>query len=154
MQNPIKAIVEWNKKAGLLDMPHIATKEDAYIIEEALEDHSGLTMLADQLNMKEPENADAKGISRTIMAFASYEDNELTDLARLDKACDKVVFAIGDMAKLGLSAQEITNALNIVMTANNQKLSAGRDAEGKQMKPEGFIPPEGELQKLLDKRGQ
>jgi len=29
MMNPIKVIGDWNKKAGLLDMPHIAAKEDA-----------------------------------------------------------------------------------------------------------------------------
>lgn len=153
MNNPIKEIVTWNEKAGLLDMPHICHKEDAYIIEEALEDYSGLTILADQLNIEEPENACAKTVSRFIMGMVHCGD-ELSDLARLDKACDKVVFAVGDMAKLGLSAQEITKALNIVMNANNQKLSAGKDAEGKQLKPEGFIPPEAELQKLLDNRGK
>ena len=148
MQNPIKAIVDWNSKAGLLDMPHISTKEDAYIIEEALEDHTNLHILADILKTR----SDAKTVSRRIMYIVGGE--ELTPVTRLDKACDKVVFAIGDMAKLGLSAQEITKALNIVMYANNQKLSAGKDSEGKQLKPEGFIPPEPELQKLLDAKGK
>lgn len=153
MQNPIKTIVDWNRKAGLLDLPHISHKEDAYIIEEALEDYSGLVILADQLGMEDLTTVCAKTVSRHIMTFAEHNDN-LTPLARLDKACDKVVFAIGDMAKLGLNAQEITKALNIVMNANNQKLSAGKDAEGKQMKPEGFVPPEAELQKLLDERNK
>lgn len=151
MNNPIKEIVAWNQKAGLLDLPHVSHKEDAYIIEEAIEDYSGLAILAEQLCIDDAGNACAKTVSRAIMGFVNIDDN-LTDLARLDKACDKIVFAVGDMAKLGLTAQEITRALNIVMNANNQKLSAGRDAEGKQMKPEGFIPPEGELQKLLDER--
>ena len=149
--NPIKVIVDWNRKAGLLELPHVSAKEDAYIIEEAIEDYSGLAILADQLCVEDPSGACAKTVSRAIMGFVNQND-ELTDLARLDKACDKIVFAVGDMAKLGLSAQEITKALNIVMNANNQKLSAGRDAEGKQLKPEGFVPPEAELQKLLDER--
>ena len=155
MRNPIKEIVTWNQKAGLLEMPHLAHKEDAYIIEEALEDYSGLSKLADHLGMLSANDIkiNAKDISRFIMAIIDLNDN-ITPVNRLDKACDKVVFAVGDMAKLGLSAQEITKALNIVMHANNQKLLAGRDSEGKQMKPEGFIPPEIELQKLLDEIGK
>lgn len=153
MLNPIKEIVTWNQKAGLLDMPHLAHKEDAYIIEEALEDYKGLDRLADQLGMLSANDIeiDAKSVSRAIMVIVNLND-DIAPVNRLDKACDKVVFAVGDMAKLGLSAQEITKALNIVMHANNQKLLAGRDSEGKQMKPEGFIPPEIELQKLLDER--
>jgi hypothetical protein len=57
------------------------------------------------------------------------------------------------MAKLGLSAQQITEALNIVMKANNQKLSMPKDEHGKLMKPaSSFVGPEAELQKLLDER--
>ena len=76
----------------------------------------------------------------------------ISDVDRLDKACDAVVFAVGSMAKLGLNAQQITKALNIVMKANNQKLSMPKDEHGRLMKPDSFVGPEAELQKLLDER--
>lgn len=74
----------------------------------------------------------------------------ITDVARLDKACDAIVFAIGSMTKLGLDHHAITKALNIVNDANKQKLDSKRDAEGKLLKPEGFVGPEVKLQELLD----
>ena len=56
------------------------------------------------------------------------------------------------MAKLGLNAQQITQAINAVMKANNAKLNCPKDASGKLTKPEGFVGPEEELQAILDKR--
>ena len=79
----------------------------------------------------------------------------ITDVDRLDKACDSVVYAIGSMAKLGLSAQEITQALNIVMDKNLEKLrNKSYDAEGKLLKDPSFVGPEAQLQLLLDKRAK
>ena len=76
----------------------------------------------------------------------------LSDVDRLDKACDAVVFAIGSMAKLGLNPQQITQSLNIVMEANMAKLKMGKDEHGKLLKPAGFTGPEPKLQALLDSR--
>jgi len=151
MLNPIKSIVKYNKDAGLLEKPYDDFLESSFQIEEALEGHNTLPYLAMQLNMGS-EVADAKEISREIVSQANY-NYELSDVDRLDKACDAVVYAIGSMAKLGLDAQQITKALNIVMQFNNAKLVNKQvDSAGKLMKPEGFVGPEAELQKLLDQR--
>ena len=76
----------------------------------------------------------------------------ITDVDRLDKACDAIVYAVGSIAKLGLSAQQVTQALNIVMDANQAKLGCPKDEFGKLMKPANFPNPEPRLQALLDQR--
>jgi len=135
MENPIKSIVAFNKKAGLLDNGYNDFLEASCLIEEAFEgfDHLG--------------NYSAKDRARLLMEDANFLG---TNVDRLDKACDATVFAIGSMAKLGLNAQEITKALNIVMKANNQKLGMPKDEYGKLQKPDNFNPPEPQLQLLLD----
>ena len=54
------------------------------------------------------------------------------------------------MEKLGLDHHAITKALNIVNDANKAKLGMSRDAEGKLLKPEGFVGPEVKLQDAID----
>lgn len=76
----------------------------------------------------------------------------MSDVDRLDKACDAIVFAVGSMAKLGLSPSQIHQALNIVMDANQAKTGCPKDAEGKLMKNSKFEGPEEKLQEILDKR--
>ena len=149
MNNPIKDIVAFNQKAGLLEAGYDDFLEDSFTIEESLEKHDNLLNLSSVLG--HPSDS-PKELSRYIVNCATTETTPLSDLDRLDKACDKVVFAVGAMAKLGLSAQQITKALNIVMKANNQKLSMPKDEHGKLMKPDSFVGPEVELQKLLDER--
>ena len=73
----------------------------------------------------------------------------ITDVDRLDKACDAIVYAIGSIAKLGLDHHGITKALNIVNNANKAKLGMARDKHGKLLKPDDFVGPEAELAKLL-----
>ena len=102
--------------------------------------------------------SDPKTLSRMVVNAAldtelsGYED--ITDVDRLDKACDAIVYAIGSMTKLGLDHHAITKALNIVNDANKAKLGMSRDAEGKLLKPEGFVGPEVKLQELLDGIGK
>ena len=149
MNNPIKDIVAFNQKAGLLEAGYDDFLESSFQIEEALEGFD-LVLLASQLY---PENCTtAKYLSRHITTMAGAKKIKLSDVDRLDKACDAVVFAVGSMAKLGLNAQQITKALNIVMKHNNQKLSMPKDEFGKLMKPDDFVGPEPEFQKLLDGR--
>jgi predicted HAD superfamily Cof-like phosphohydrolase len=74
----------------------------------------------------------------------------VSDVDRLDKACDAVVYAIGSIAKLGLDHHGITKALNIVNAANKAKLGMPRDEHGKLLKPDNFVGPEAQLQELLD----
>ena len=73
----------------------------------------------------------------------------ITDVDRLDKACDAIVYAIGSIAKLGLDHHGITKALNIVNNANKAKLGMARDKHGKLLKPANYTGPEAELAKLL-----
>ena len=77
---------------------------------------------------------------------------QLTDVERLDKACDAIIFAFGYIFKLGLTPEQASRALSIVMAANMQKLTMPRDSYGKQMKNPNFVGPETALSKLLAER--
>jgi predicted HAD superfamily Cof-like phosphohydrolase len=153
LENPIKQIYKFNQQAGLLENGYSDVLESSYQIEEALENFN-LSSLCDTLYM--PTESSPKEVSREILRLAISDiDNSFTGLAdvdRLDKACDAVVFAVGSMAKLGLNPQQITKALNIVMKANFTKLAMPKDEHGKLTKPDDFVGPEVELQRLLDER--
>jgi len=155
MLNPIKEIIRFNKEAGLLDNGYDDKLEASFLIEEALEglicpdyDYENFpnsTELTDEFGGLGP-----KEIARTLVNKTAY--NNLSDVDRLDKACDAVVFAIGSMTKLGLDHHSITKALNIVMKANFTKLGQKVDHAGKLSKPADFVGPEPELQALLQQR--
>lgn len=151
----IKDIVAFNQKAGLLEAGYDDFLESSFQIEEALE---GFTNLNEFVTIVDADDSTPKEVARAIVEIAmgnhidSRDRDTLSNVDRLDKACDAVVFAVGSMAKLGLSAQQVTKALNIVMKYNNQKLSMPKDEYGKLMKPADFTGPEPELQKLLDER--
>jgi predicted HAD superfamily Cof-like phosphohydrolase len=160
MENPIKRIIKFNQQAGLVDKGYDDFLESSFQIEEALEgfhqdhlDHLGFMLEID--DDRSPERiAKRIALAAVVGTGGPYShDVPIPDVDRLDKACDAVVFAVGSMAKLGLNAQQITQALNIVMNANFRKLGASKDEHGKQLKPEGWTGPEAELQALLDKRG-
>jgi len=144
--NPIKQIYKFNQEAGLLEKGYSDERECAYPIEEALEGFNTTELLA-QLSME--RGASPKDISRRIIDL-TINGEDIQNVDRLDKHLDAIVFAFGSIFKLGLSPQEAMKALSIVADANIQKLTVGVDSEGKQMKPEGFIPPETQLQKILD----
>ncbi len=148
MQNIIEQVYDFNQQAGLLCLGYSDTLESAFQIEEALEGFSNLPTLADRL---QADTQSPKDLSRIIVRLASGLD-QISDVDRLDKACDAIVFAIGSMAKLGLTASQIEQALSIVTTANLQKLGMTKDAYGKLIKPSDFIGPEVLLQQLLDER--
>jgi hypothetical protein len=148
MQNPIKRIVSFNKDAGLLNKPYDDFLESSFLIEEALEGFD-LSVLGPKIGANASLDFSPKHISRLIVGQSC---NPIPDVDRLDKACDAVVYAIGSMAKLGLSAQDITQALNIVMDKNLEKLKNKKyDAEGKLLKNESFVGPEAQLQLILDR---
>ena len=77
-------------------------------------------------------------------------EGTLSNVDRLDKACDAIVFALGSMAKLGLNPDQIQRALHAVTTANLQKLDMPKDEHGKLMKPADFIGPEVALAHILE----
>jgi len=150
MNNPIKLIVQFNQNAGLLENGYDDFLESSFQIEEALEGFNLKDMDTEfsSSGLTYPD-ASPKSVSRNIVSAVV---TKLSDVDRLDKACDAVVFAIGSMAKLGLNAQQITKALNVVMYHNNAKLAMPKDEHGKLMKSPDFIGPEKELQKILDER--
>ena len=140
----IDAIYQFNEQAGLLEQGYNDFSESAYQIEEALEGYEiaqGFTVHLDT----------PKEMSRTIVrAQGSFVG---TDVDRLDKAIDAIVFAVGSIAKLGLTPPQIREAIEIVTTANLQKLSNIKiDSNGKLLKDSNFIGPETKLQELLDRR--
>lgn len=153
--DPIELIYTFNEQAGLLDKPYNDFLESSFQIEEALEGFTDLPCLANILarnDLVTVESDKPKHLARAIVALAGTECDDIPDVDRLDKACDAVVFAVGSMAKLGLSPDQIKQALTIVMNKNLQKLSMPKDEHGKLMKPDDFEGPEAELQILLDQR--
>ena len=139
----IDAIYQFNEQAGLLEQGYNDFSESTYQIEEALEGYEiahGFTVHLDT----------PKEMSRTIVRAQGPFIG--TDVDRLDKAIDAIVFAVGSIAKLGLTPPQIREAIEIVTTANLQKLSMPKDEFGKLTKPANFIGPEAKLQKLLDRR--
>ena len=153
MQDFVTSIHEFNKLAGLLDQPLDDYREASFIIEEALEGFD-LQKLA---NFLHSDDQRPKTVARSIVAYCRESQSgmyptPLTDVERLDKACDAIVFAFGYIFKLGLTPEQASRALSIVMAANMQKLTMPRDSYGKQMKPDSFEGPEAKLQRLLEER--
>ena len=154
----VQQIYDFNKQAGLLEKGYDDFLESSFQIEEALEGIScsgqggGLPTLArilnDNVDYLTPIEPTHKSVARGIVEAAYYSN--ASDVDRLDKACDAIVFAIGSMAKLGLTTAQIIEAMNIVTEANLQKLSMPKDEHGKLTKPANFVGPETKLQALLD----
>ena len=140
----IDAIYQFNEQAGLLEQGYNDFSESAYQIEEALEGYEieyGFTVDLDT----------PKEMSRTIVRAQGPFIG--TDVDRLDKAIDAIVFAVGSIAKLGLTPPQIREAIEIVTTANLQKLSNIKvDSNGKLLKDSNFIGPEKKLQEILNER--
>lgn len=151
MQDFITSIHEFNKLAGLLDQPLDDYREASFIIEEALEGFD-LQKLAHFLHS---DGQTPKTVARSIVAYCRESQSgmyptQLTDVERLDKACDAIIFAFGYIFKLGLTPEQASRALSIVMAANMQKLTMPRDSYGKLMKSDNFEGPEAKLQRLLE----
>lgn len=168
---PIEQIYNWNREAGLLDKPYDDFLESSFQVEEALEKFNSLHVVAEAIN-REHFNAcksdTPKDVARGIVSLAQaevYDTNgegtgepeTLSDVDRLDKACDAVVYAVGSMAKLGLNPIQINKALSAVMESNMAKLKCPKDECGKLTKPADFdelYAPEPRLQALLDERNK
>lgn len=162
--NPIELIHKFNHDAGLVEKGYNDFLESSFQIEEALEGFSSINLSRiGQSLFKDFPHSDKlpKHIARGLMVYLNKDKEHtpydevyvpLSDVDRLDKACDAVVFAIGSMTKLGLSVDQITRSLNTVMSANFQKLTMPKDSHGKLMKPDDFVGPEEALQKILDER--
>ena len=156
-------VYDFNDKAGLIEAGYDDFRESAFQVEEAIENFS-LESVRTKLENSHPyysqcpsyEPATAKDVARALLLHCTKPVDgstySITDVDRLDKACDAIIFAIGSMAKLGLSPEQMRQALDIVAKANLAKLSMPKDEYGKLTKNPDFIGPEKELQKLLDER--
>lgn len=160
----IDEIYDFNLKAGLLDQPYSDFLESSFQIEEALEGfdsgrlrrlYSLLDSLTKPVELPEEFDVTPKDVSREIITRVNKSttgNNNIPDVDRLDKAIDALVFAIGSMAKLKLTPEQITRAISVVTQANLQKLSMPKDEFGKLQKPADFVGPETQLQSILDER--
>lgn len=144
----------FNQQAGLLNKGYDDFLESSFQIEEALEGFMHLSTLANVLEVDATSPKLQRELSRKIISLAQKGQSQhpISDVDRLDKACDAIVFALGSIFKLGLTPAQATQALNVVMKANMAKLSMPKDEHGKLMKPVDFVGPEAELQAILDKR--
>ena len=150
MSDFVTEIYEFNKLAGLLDQPLDDYREASFIIEEALEGFD-MQKLAHFLH----SDPTPKAVSRSIVTYCRESQSgmyptTLTDVERLDKAVDAIVFAFGYIFKLGLTPAQAARAISIVMSSNRQKLTMPRDSFGKLMKPDNYRHPDEELRKLLE----
>lgn len=162
MSNFVQEIYDFNQQAGLLEKGYNDFLESSFQIEEALEGFDSIRLtklhrkIADpMLNFPEDYISTAKTVSREILAHVSKSNtgnNNISDVERLDKAIDAIVFAIGSIAKLGLNVEQIYRAIGAVTEANLQKLTMPKDEHGKLTKPADFVGPEVKLQTILDER--
>ena len=158
MENTVKAICQFNDKAGLSNRPFDDKLEASFLIEEALEDFDRLDILAEILSKNtlgvKVLSSSPKDISRAITAIAMSDECVISDKDRFDKHIDAYVYTTGAMRKLKLTPQQIESGILVVNQANLKKLGAPKDEHGKLTKPEGWeqFAPEAKLQAILDKR--
>ena len=158
MENTVKAICQFNDKAGLSQRDFNDRLEASFLIEESLEGFDRLDILADILSKNtlgvKVLSSSPKDISRAITAIAMSDECVVSDRDRFDKHIDAYVYTTGAMRKLKLTPQQIESGILIVNQANLKKLGAPKDEHGKLTKPEGWeqFAPEAKLQAILDKR--
>ena len=158
MENTVKAVCQFNDKAGLSNRPFDDKLEASFLIEESLEGFDRLDILADILSKNtlgvKVLSSSPKDISRAITAIAMSDECVISDKDRFDKHIDAYVYTTGAMRKLKLTPQQIESGILVVNQANLKKLGAPKDEHGKLTKPEGWeqFAPEAKLQAILDKR--
>lgn len=158
MENTVKAICQFNDKAGLSQRDFNDKLEASFLIEESLEGFDRLDILAEILSKNtlgvKVLSSSPKDISRAITAIAMSDNCVVSDRDRFDKHIDAYVYTTGAMRKLKLTPQQIEAGILVVNQANLKKLGAPKDEHGKLTKPEGWeqFAPEAKLQAILDKR--
>ena len=158
MENTVKAICQFNDKAGLSQRDFNDRLESSFLIEESLEGFDRLDILAEILSKNtlgiKVLSSSPKDISRAITAIAMSDNCVVSDRDRFDKHIDAYVYTTGSMRKLKLTPQQIEAGILVVNQANLKKLGAPKDEHGKLTKPEGWeqFAPEAKLQAILDKR--
>ena len=158
MENTVKAVCQFNDKAGLSQRDFNDKLEASFLIEESLEGFDRLDILAEILSKNtlgvKVLSSSPKDISRAITAIAMSDECVVSDRDRFDKHIDAYVYTTGAMRKLKLTPQQIEAGILVVNQANLKKLGAPKDEHGKLTKPEGWeqFAPEAKLQAILDKR--
>lgn len=158
MENPFKLIYKFNNEAELLANGYNDKLESAFLIEEALEEFDVSAIIGAMkpefqdifANSKDNNPNKPKDVARFLVSLA-YQNEDIAPRKRLDKQIDALVYAAGGIMKLGLSAQLAQEAVNTVMSANMKKIGAGRDEQGKQLKPDNWEEIEDNMNKKLDK---
>ena len=158
MENPFKLIYKFNNEAELLANGYNDKLESAFLIEEALEEFDVSAIIGAMkpefqdmfANSKDNNPNKPKDVARFLVGLA-YQNEDIAPRQRLDKQIDALVYAAGGIMKLGLSAQLAQEAVNTVMSANMKKIGAGRDEQGKQLKPDNWEEIEDNMNKKLDK---
>lgn len=148
MSDFIQEIYDFNKQAGLLEKGYSDFLESSFQIEEALEGFS-IEEVSQNTTDYQFKTSSAKELARYILEHEQFTGS---DVDRLDKAIDAIVFAVGSIAKLGLTSEQIHRAIGVVTEANLQKLTMPKDEHGKLTKPADFVGPEVKLQAILDER--
>lgn len=148
MSNFIQEIYDFNKQAGLLEKGYSDFLESSFQIEEALEGFN-IEEVSQNTTDYQFKTSSAKELARYILEHEQFTGS---DVDRLDKAIDAIVFAVGSIAKLGLNVEQIYRAIGAVTEANLQKLTMPKDEHGKLTKPANFVGPEVKLQTILDER--
>ena len=149
MSDFIQEIYDFNKQAGLLEKGYSDFLESSFQIEEALEGFN-IEEVSQNTTDYQFKTSSAKELARYILEHEQFTGS---DVDRLDKAIDAIVFAVGSIAKLGLTSEQIHRAIGVVTEANLQKLSNIKvDSNGKLLKDSNFIGPEKKLQEILNER--
>ena len=148
MSDFIQEIYNFNKQAGLLEKGYSDFLESSFQIEEALEGFN-IEEVSQNTTDYQFKTSSAKELARYILEHEQFTGS---DVDRLDKAIDAIVFAVGSIAKLGLTSEQIHRAIGVVTEANLQKLTMPKDEHGKLTKPADFVCPEVKLQEILNER--
>ena len=139
----------WDNKPGTYN----AERSAALLIEEALEKLPLTDRLASILGC---ENT-PKQLARLITELTTGDNvdgtinEDVTDVGAMDADLDSIYIAVGNLHMQGLTPHQMVDGLQVVHNANLQKLGA-KDEQGKIVKPVGFVPPESQLQLILDNR--
>lgn len=141
MQEHIEAIHQWNKDTGLIKK-FDQYKEMAMILEEVYE----------ALGVENPKQT-ARNFVQGQKEWNEMRNIVVQPVDFLDAICDVEYVLHGTKAKMGLTPLMDAQSLKVVIEANQQKLNAGQDEEGKQRKPENWddYAPEPKLQVILDR---
>lgn len=157
----IDSIYDFNEQAGLLGKPMDTFAETAYVLEEGIEgfeaafngQHKDGSMVVP--GDKEWVTARSWSLGLMNQVHGAFEQRNLelpSEVSDFDKAIDGAWFNIGRLAKMGLSPDQVRAGFDVVYNANIKKVGAPKDAQGKQLKPEGWVGPEVGLQRILDER--